>query len=135
MTPLIMNHYDITPEMESMLFLIINGGRLSITPSVRIVSRGDMHEFSIAEYLWLKNAGVVRERADGRLEIKTIVYADTITRLDDLVLDVDDMLGWAIGRVDIDEKPTLEVDWQLVKILIHAEGYNLEGSPAGFTLV
>lgn len=135
MTPSIMNHYDITPEMESMLFLIINGGRLSITPSVRIVRHGDMHEFSIAEYLWLKNAGVVRERTDGRLEIKTIVYADTIKRLDEFVLDVDDMLGWAIGRVDIDEKPALEEDWQLVKILIHGEGYNLAGSPAGFTLV
>lgn len=135
MTPSIMNHYDITPEMESMLFLIINGGRLSITPSVRIVRHGDMHEFSIAEYLWLKNAGVIRERTDGKLEIKSIVYADTIKRLDELVLDVDGVLGWAIGRINFDEKPDLKYEWQLVKILISGEGYNLEGSPAGFTVV
>ncbi|WP_421233837.1 hypothetical protein [Aeromonas jandaei] len=130
-----MNHYDITPEMESMLFLLINGGRLSITPSVRIVSHGDMHEFRIAEYLWLKNSGVIRERHDGKLEIKAIVYADIIQRLDELIFDVEALLGWAIGSVSVDEKPDLKNDWVLVQMILSTEGCDLEGSPAGFTVV
>ncbi|WP_303805568.1 hypothetical protein [Aeromonas rivipollensis] len=135
MTPLIKDYYDITPEMEAMLCLMINGGRLSITPSVRIVHKGSMHEFSISDYLWLKSAGVMRERPDGKVDIKTIVYADIAQCIRALGIDAGNLLGWALGRVDLAEESGIKEDWQLVKIIANANGYLVEGSPAGFTVV